>query len=100
MTLRIRKLIVLGIIAVVFLAANALVLANWLNDAGIIAWANRFGAEFLTGPAIAVIVAMLILLVAPERGPVIRRLATRRCPVCDRILTRQGRYCPECGSRS
>ena len=99
MTLRVRKLIVLCIIAAVFVMANALVLANWMNDAGLIGWASWFRAEFLTGTAIAVIVALLILLVSPERTPVIGRFASRCCPVCDHTLNRQGRYCPECGSR-
>ena len=94
MTLRIRKLIVLGIIATVFLMGNALVLAHWLNEIGVIGWASWFRAEFLTGTAIAVIAALLILLVSPERAPVIGRFAVRRCQVCDHVLNRQGRYCP------
>jgi len=98
MTLRVRKFIVLGIVAAVFLTANVLVLAHWLNESGVIGWAGWFRAEFLTGTAIAVIAALLILLVSPERVPVIGRFASRCCPVCDHVLTRQGKYCPECGS--
>ena len=34
-TLTIRKIIVLGLIGVIFLTANILVIANWISDAGI-----------------------------------------------------------------
>jgi hypothetical protein len=99
MTLRMRKLVVLGIIAAVLLTANALVVATWLDDAGVIALASSFCTEFLPGSAIAVITALLILLVSPERTLVIGRFAARRCPVCDHVLARRGRYCAECGGR-
>ncbi|MBN1491091.1 MAG: hypothetical protein JXA69_14345 [Phycisphaerae bacterium] len=99
MTLRRRKLIVLGIIAAVFLTANTLTLAGWLDEVGAIGLAVRFRSEFLTGTAITVIVTLLFLLISPDRVPVVGRLVIRHCPVSDHALDRQGRYCPECGSR-
>jgi len=99
MTLGIRKFIVLGIVAAVFLAANALVLAHWLNEVGVTGWATWFRAEFLTGTAIAVIAALLILLVPASQVVTGATPWIRRCPVCDHVLLRKGRYCPECGGR-
>jgi len=87
MSLTIRKIIVLGLIGFIFLTANILVVANWISDTGIAeraGWARR---EFLTGTAIAVILALLILLVSPRnpRGKAIG--LTRKCPVCDERLS-------------
>lgn len=95
MTLTIRKVIVLAIVAGVFLLANALVIAHWLNQAGVIDAAVSIRREFLTGTAITVIVALLILLTGPGRKVV--GLGCR-CTVCGH---RQlgGDYCSDCGSR-
>jgi len=98
MALRIRKLIVLGMFGGVLLLANALVLANWLDELGVIDWASWLRAEFLTGTAITIILALLILLVSHDRRPGIDYFTRRHCPVCDRALTHRGKYCPGCGS--
>ena len=98
MSLGIRKIIVLSLIGLVFLAGNILVVANWLAERGIEEKANWIHQEFLTGTAIAVIVVLLILLVSPKgRGRAVGLF--RRCPVCDHRLISRGSYCSECGSK-
>ena len=96
MSLTIRKIIVLGLIGIIFLMANILVVANWIAETGIAekaGWARR---EFLTGTALAVILALLVLLVGPKSriGGLVRR-----CPVCDKVLRSSSNYCSECGSK-
>jgi len=96
MTLRIRKLIVLVLVAALFLVANLIFVANWLAEKGVIDWAKDVRQEYLTGTAITIIVVLLILLVAP-RGQGGRLI--RRCPVCDHALLGRGQYCSDCGGR-
>lgn len=96
MNLTIRKIVVVAAIAAIFLAANILLIANWLADHGVAEKAEWLREEFLTGTAIAVILVLLILLVNPVRRTEGLR---RRCPVCNEPLTRRGRYCSECGSK-
>ena len=98
MALGLRKLAVIAVIAFVFLLANFLTLAHWLSTAGLIDWAHGMRREYLTGTAITVILALLFLLASP-RGRSKPLEWVRRCPVCDQLLLRKGRYCPECGSR-
>jgi hypothetical protein len=95
MSLTIRKIIVLGLVGTIFLAGNILLVAHWLSEKGVVDWAKNIRTEYLTGTAITVIVALLILLVSP-RGKAGNFV--RRCPVCDRVLLR-GNYCSECGSK-
>ena len=98
MSLGIRKIIVLSLIGLVFLAGNILVVANWLAEKGVAENASWIRQEFLTGTAIAVIIALLILLVSPKgRGRAVGLF--RRCPVCDHRLISRGSYCSECGSK-
>ena len=100
MTLGIRKIIVLSLIGILFLMANILVVANWLAEKGLMEKANWLREEFLTGTAIAVIIALLILLVNPKRVSGGRAVGlVRRCPVCDHVLLSRGSYCSECGSK-
>jgi hypothetical protein len=66
MSLGTRKLVVIGVIGCVFLAANVMVIAAWLNEQGIPGKADWFRKEFLTGTAFTVILALLILLVHPK----------------------------------
>jgi len=100
MSLTMRKVVVLGVIGVIFLAANILVVANWIADAGIAEKAGWLRQEFLTGTAIAVIVALLILLVNPRIANSSRRIGSvRRCPVCDKGLAGNPNYCGDCGSK-
>ena len=98
MTLTIRKIIVLGLIGIIFLTANILVVANWLAEKGVAEKAGWLREEFLTGTAIAVVVALLILLVNPKGSGRANSLV-RRCPVCDKVLVTRGAYCSECGSK-
>jgi membrane-bound acyltransferase YfiQ involved in biofilm formation len=99
MTLGIRKIIVVSIIGLVFLAGNILLVASWLVDKGIEEKANWIRQEFLTGTAIAVIIALLILLVNPRSGSSRFFALIRRCPVCDRRLIGNPNYCGDCGSK-
>ena len=99
MTLGLRKLVVLGLVVSVFLLANALLVAHWLDSMGVIGWADSIRRDFLTGTAITIIIALLILLV-PARHAVKEGIGwLRRCPVCDGGISRQAKYCGECGSR-
>ena len=93
MTLGLRKLCVVSLVAGIVLLGNLLVVTSWLDERGVIDGARSVRQEFLTGTAITILVALLILLV-PQRGAA----AGRHCPVCDSRL-RGGRYCGECGSR-
>jgi rRNA maturation endonuclease Nob1 len=98
MSLTIRKIMVLGLMGIIFLTANILVVANWISDTGIAEKAGWVRREFLTGTAIAVILVLLILLVNPKTSG--RAISfTRRCPVCDKRLIGNVNYCSECGSK-
>ena len=66
MSLMIRKIIVLGLIGLIFQAGNILLVANWLAEKGIEQKTNWLREEFLTGTAIAVILTLLVLLVSPK----------------------------------
>jgi len=96
MTLGIRKLIVVGLVAAVLLLGNFILVANWLQQKGIIDWAKDVRHEYLTGTAITIIVVLLILLVRPA-GALLR--SRRHCPVCDHDVPMTGHYCSDCGSR-
>ena len=99
MNLKIRKIIVLLMIGAVFLAANILVVANWITESGIAEKANWVRETFLTGTAIAVIITLLILFVNPKSksGRAVGFL--QGCPVCDKKLFGNQNYCGECGSK-
>ena len=95
MSLSNRKIIVLGLIGLVFLTGNLLLVANWLSDKGVVDWAKNIRTEYLTSTAITIIAVLLILLVSPRTST--GRL-NRRCPVCDRRLIGSPNYCGDCGS--
>lgn len=99
MSLTIRKIIVLGLIGMIFLAANILVVANWISDTGIAEKAGWVRREFLTGTAVAVILVLLILLVSPKNTSGKAIGFTQRCPVCDKRLIGNPNYCADCGSK-
>lgn len=99
MTLTIRKIVVLGLIGTIFLMANILVVANLIAETGIAEKAGWLRKEFLTGTAIAVILALLMLLVSPKSAAGKAIGFTRRCPVCDKRLIGNPNYCAECGSK-
>jgi len=98
MTLGIRKIIVVPLIGLIFVAGNILVVANWLAEKGVQEKANWIRQEFLTGTAVAVIATLLILLVSPKGASRAVGLL-RRCPVCDKRLVGNPNYCGECGSK-
>ena len=95
MTLGIRKLIVLVLVAALFLVANVMFVASWLQEKGVIDWARYIHKEYLTGTAITIIVVLLILLVSPRSSG----RGLRRCGVCDHAVLGRGSYCGECGSK-
>ena len=99
MSLASRKIIVISLIGLVFLAGNILIVANWLAEKGIEEKANWIRHEFLTGTAIAVIIALLILLVNPKSGGSKSLGLIRSCPVCDHRLIGSPNYCADCGSK-
>ena len=99
MTLGIRKTIVLVLVAAIFLLANMWLVMNWLEEKGVNDMAKHIRTEYLTGTAITIIVALLILLVKPARGAAGRSGLIRRCPVCDHTLVARGAYCSDCGSK-
>ena len=96
MTLTIRKIILLGIVGTILLLGNILFVANWLADRGVVDSARYVRTEYLTGTAITIIAALLLLLVSP-RGRAVG--LTRRCPACDKRLIGNPTYCDECGSK-
>jgi len=96
MTLGIRKLVVIGLIGALFLLGNVMIVASWLQDKGLIGWAWNIRQEYLTGTAITIILALLILLVRPASAS---SSWITRCPVCDRRIVGRANYCSECGSK-
>jgi hypothetical protein len=96
MTLGIRKLVVLSLVACVFLLGNLWLVVGWLQNHGIIDGARYLRTEYLTGTAITIIAVLLILLARPGTE---RPTWLRRCSVCDHVLLSHGRYCTDCGSK-
>lgn len=97
MTLGIRKLLVIAIVGGIFLTANIMIVTAWLQEHGVIETAQDIHEEFLTGTAITVIIALLVMLVGPKAG----RISTsrHRCSVCGHGLSGKANYCGECGSK-
>jgi len=99
MTLVSRKIIVLSLIGIVFLLGNVWIVVNWLNDHGVVGWAQHIRSEYITGTAITIIITLMILLVRPGRESTAPSGIIRRCPVCDHLLLGRGKYCSDCGSK-
>ena len=97
MTLISRKLLLTSLVLLIFVVANILAIALWLDTTGVVEWARRLRTEFLTGTALTIIVALLILLVNPHRAE--RFGLIRRCGVCDKRVIGRATYCSECGSK-
>jgi len=68
MSLGIRKIIVISLIGLILLAGNILLVANWLAEKGVAEKASWVRENFLTGTAVTVIIALLILLVSPGKS--------------------------------
>jgi len=99
MTLGIRKLIVFVLIAAIFLLANVWFVVKWLDENGVVGWAQHLRSEYLTGTTIAITLVLLILLVKPGKMSVAHSGIIRRCPICDHMLMGKDKYCSECGSK-
>jgi len=99
MTLGLRKVILLALIGGIFLIANVVMVANWLSDKGISQFAQTIRDNYLTGTAVTIIVALLILLVGPNKSGGGMAGFIRRCSVCDHRLIGRGSYCSDCGSK-
>ena len=97
MTLLSRKVIIILLIGSVFLLGNILLVANWIADTGISEKANWIKENFITGTAVTIILALLILLTSSKSSKVFGLV--RRCPVCDHRLIGRANYCSECGSK-
>ena len=54
MSLGIRKIMVIAIIASIFFAGNVLLIANWLSEKGVPEKANWLRENFLTGTAVTI----------------------------------------------
>ena len=95
MTATTRKLFVVGFVTAILLMANAGVITGWLQNVGVIPWAQQLREIYLPGSTLTVIAVLLVLL--PSGAAV--AVCVRRCRVCDGLLLRRGKYCGECGSR-
>jgi hypothetical protein len=98
MSRRIRKLL-LGLVAVVALLANAVLLVRGLSKKETDGKGEKTRNPLLAGTATASILAILALLMKQHREDTGRRESLGRCPVCDVQLTGLGKYCATCGSR-
>ena len=100
MTLGLRKIILLGLIGGIFLMANVVMVANWLSNSGVSQFAQTVKNNYLTGTAVTIILALLILLVGPKKTGSSNIMSfVRRCPVCDHRLIGKANYCGDCGSK-
>jgi len=97
LTLGIRKLAVILLVAGIVLAANIVFIGNWLDKNGLVDWAHWVRQEFLTGTAITVLAALLILLTGPRHRNTPNLI--QRCDVCGRRSIGLAKYCAACGSR-
>jgi hypothetical protein len=96
MSLGMRKLIVLSLVAAISLLANVWLIASWLEEHGVIDWACHIRHTYLTGTAITITIVLLILIARPTSG---QAQWQRRCPVCEHPQHSHGPYCSACGCR-
>lgn len=92
-----RKLIIIVLVIVVLIAAGLPAISDALYSMGVIPLAQSIRADYLTGTALTVIVALLILLPSRWRVRVLPRGYV--CSVCEASVRPGARYCPACGSR-
>ena len=98
-SLGIRKTVVLILVGSIFLLANVWFVVKWLDEHGVVGWAQHLRSEYITGTAITIVLVLLILLVKPGKEVVSNSGLVRRCSVCDHVLMGRGKYCSECGSK-
>ena len=94
-----RKLLIIGAVAGILILAGLPTLTAILTELGAVGLARAIRSEYLTGTAVVVILALLVLLPDWNRVSWRYRITVRQCPVCEHPLGRPGRYCPTCGSR-
>ena len=92
-----RKLVVITIVVSILAIARLPAITETLYGMGVIPLARSILAKYLTGTALTVLLALLILLPSQWRIHVVAR--THTCPVCGERIRTRGRYCPACGSR-
>ncbi len=92
-----RKLLIVAVVAVILIIAGLPAITATLDRLGVIPFAIAIRAEYFTGTAITVIIALLVLVPAAYRVSLTIRSA--RCLVCGELIRYGGRYCPTCGSR-
>ena len=89
-----RKLIVIAVCAIVLTMAGLPAIVAALNRAGVLPLARALRSEYLTGTAITVIVALLILIPSagcmrfesrPARCPCVRSAASPAQPLLSRL---------------
>ena len=95
-SLGVRKVIVIALIGGIFLLGNFWLMVNWLEDKGLIDWADGFRRVYLTPTALTIIVVLMILLVRPRPEPA---GLIRRCTVCEHMVIGKKNYCCDCGSK-
>jgi hypothetical protein len=93
-----RKLIVLIVVVAVMILAGLPAITGALVRLGVVGLAANLRAEYLTGTAVAVIAALLILLPRQVVVGIWFFAAARTCRVCGTRVERVARYCPQCGS--
>ena len=95
-SLGIRKVVVISLVGGIFLLGNAWFVVNWLQENGLIGWADGLKSTYLTPTAITIIVILMVLLVRP-RGESAKLI--QRCPVCEHTIIGKKHYCSDCGSK-
>jgi hypothetical protein len=99
MSLSMRKLLLISVVVTVIVLANAWGIADWLDQRGLIGWAQDVRTDYLTGTAVTIVVVLLFLLPSVRSCMTSWTSSRSYCPVCDAPLRTGGRYCPVCGSR-
>lgn len=94
MTLRTRVILIVAVMTFILAVAGAYTLVSWLDDSGMIGWAQTMREKYVTGTTITITIVLLVLIGMPASCTWLRR-----CPVCEQMLVQPGNYCSACGSR-
>lgn len=92
-----RKLVVIGLATLIIILAGLPAITAMLDHLGVIPLAQAIRTRYLTGTAIATIIALIILVPASYRITIVPWNV--RCSVCGRRARMGSRYCAACGSR-